>query len=69
MYCDILEENEENNYYIDDIDELRYNEEYQYFIKYCLSTKLDRQITINNISLEKLIQESFEIDGSLSKFQ
>ena len=69
MYYDILEENEENNYYIDDITELQYNEEYQYFINNCLPTKLNRQITINNIPLNKLIQENFEIDDSLSKIQ
>ena len=56
MYYDILEENEEKNYYIDDINELRHNEEYQYFINYCLPPKLNRQITINNIPLDKLIQ-------------
>ena len=69
IYYDILEGNEKKDYQIDDIDELLCNEEYQYFLNYRLPTKLNQQITINHIPLDELIQESFEINRSLSELQ
>ena len=42
---------------------------YQNFIKYCLPMELNRQIKINHIPLDELIQESFEINKSLSELQ
>ena len=68
IYYDVLDKNIKDDYRINDVKKLE-DTRYQNFIKHCLPTKLDRQITINNIPLDKLIQESFETDGSLSKFQ
>lgn len=56
IYYDILNNNTKNNYQIEDIDTLKSNEEYQYFIENRLVPKLKRQITINHIPLDKLIQ-------------
>ena len=60
IYYDILEGNEKNNYHIDDIDELLYNEEYQYFLNHCLSIEFNVQSTINGISLGRLVQNDSE---------
>ena len=68
IYYDVFNNNIKDDYRINDVKKLE-DTRYQNFIKHCLPTKLDRQITINNIPLDKLIQESFETDGSLSKFQ
>ena len=68
IYYDILNDRLKNNYQVVNIYELE-DAKCQNFIKKCLPLELRGQITINNIPLEKLIQESFEIDGSLSKFQ
>ena len=68
IYYDVFNNNIKDDYRINDVKKLE-DSRYQNFIKHCLPTKLDRQITINDIPLDKLIQESFEIDGSLSKFQ
>ena len=68
IYYDVFNNNIKDDYRINDVKKLE-DTRYQNFIKHCLPTRLDRQITINNIPLDKLIQESFEIDGSLSKFQ
>ena len=69
IYYDILNNNTKSNYQIEDIDTLKSNEEYQYFIENRLVPKLNRQIKINHIPLDELIQESFEINRSLSEFQ
>ena len=52
IYYDILNNNTKNNYQIDEIDTLKSNEEYQYFIKNRLVPKLKTEITINDIPLE-----------------
>ena len=56
IYYDILNNNTQNNYQIEDIDTLKSNEEYQYFIKNRLVPKLKREITINDIPLEHLVR-------------
>ena len=68
IYYDVLDNNIKDNYIINDREKLE-APEYQNFIKKYLPLESKRQITINNIPLEKLIQENFEIDDSLSKFQ
>ena len=60
IYYDILEGNEKKDYHIDDIDELRHNEEYQNFLNHCLSIEFNVQSTINGISLERLVQNDSE---------
>lgn len=60
IYYDILEGNEKKDYHIDDIDELRHNEEYQNFLNHCLSIEFNVQSTINGISLERLVQNNSE---------
>ena len=60
IYYDILEGNEKNDYHIDDIDELLYNQEYQYFLNHCLSIEFNVQSTINGISLGRLVQNDSE---------
>ena len=52
IYYDILNNHTKNNYQIDEIDTLKSNEEYQYFIKNRLVPKLKTEITINDIPLE-----------------
>lgn len=49
IYYDILDNNTKNNYQIEDIDTLKSNKEYQYFIKNRLIPKLKTEITINDI--------------------
>ena len=53
IYYDIMNNNTKNNYQIEDIDTLKSNEEYQYFIKNRLVPKLKTEITINDIPLER----------------
>ncbi len=53
IYYDILNNNTKNNYQIEEIDTLKSNEEYQYFIKNRLVPKLKTKITINDIPLER----------------
>ena len=60
IYYDILEGDEKKDYHIDDINELRHNEEYQDFLNHCLSIKVNLQSTINGISLERLVQNDSE---------
>ena len=60
IYYDILEGNEKKDYHIEDIDELRHNEEYQNFLNHCLSIEFNVQSTINGISLERLVQNNSE---------
>ena len=55
IYYDILNNNTKNNYQIEDIDTLKSNEEYQYFIKNRLVPKLKTEITINDIPLELFV--------------
>ncbi len=68
IYYDILNDRMKNNYEIVNIAELE-DVKCQNFIKKCLPLESKGRITINNIPLYKLIQESFEIDDSLSKIQ
>lgn len=68
IYYDILNDKIKDNYQINDLNELE-KIKYQNFIKYCLPMELNRQIKINHISLDELIQESFEINRSLSELQ
>ena len=56
IYYDILNDNTKNNYQIEDIDTLKSNEEYQYFIKNRLVPKLKTEITINDIPLERFVK-------------
>ena len=56
IYYDILNNNTKNNYQIEDIDTLKSNEEYQYFIKNRLVPKLKTEITINDIPLERFVK-------------
>ena len=68
IYYDILNDKIKDNYLINDLNELE-KIKYRNFIKYCLPMELNRQIKINHISLDELIQESFEINRSLSELQ
>ena len=56
IYYDIMNNNTKNNYQIEDIDTLKSNEEYQYFIKNRLVPKLKTEITINDIPLERIVK-------------
>jgi hypothetical protein len=56
IYYDIMNNNTKNNYQIEDIDTLKSNEEYQYFIKNRLVPKLKTEITINDIPLERFVK-------------
>lgn len=56
IYYDIVNNNTKNNYQIEDIDTLKSNEEYQYFIKNRLVPKLKTEITINDIPLERFVK-------------
>ena len=56
IYYDISKNNTKNNYQIEDMDTLKSNKEYQYFIKNRLVPKLKREITINDIPLEHLVR-------------
>ena len=56
IYYDILNNNTKNNYQIEDIDTLKSNKEYQYFIKNRLVPKLKTEITINDIPLEHFVK-------------
>lgn len=56
IYYDILNNNTLNNYQIEDIDTLKSNEEYQYFIKNRLVPELKTEITINDIPLEHFVK-------------
>ena len=56
IYYDISKNNTKNNYQIEDMDTLKSNKEYQYFIKNRLVPKLKREITINDIPLEYLVR-------------
>ena len=55
IYYDILNNNTKNNYQIEDMDTLKSNKEYQYFIKNRLVPKLKTEITINDIPLEDFV--------------
>ena len=66
IYYDVLDKNIKDDYRINNIEKLE-NPEYQNFIKKCLPLESKGQITINHITLDKLIQWSLEVDGSLSK--
>lgn len=57
IYYDIVNNNTKNNYQIEDIDTLKSNEEYQYFIKNRLVPKLKTEITINDIPLEHFVKD------------
>ena len=70
IYYDILNNRIKDNYQMNDLDLNELEEiKYQNFIKYCLPMELNRQIKINHIPLDELIQESFEINKSLSELQ
>ena len=70
IYYDILNNRIKDNYQMNDLDLNELEEmKYQNFIKYCLPMELNRQIKINHIPLDELIQESFEINRSLSELQ
>ena len=70
IYYDILNNRIKDNYLMNDLDFNELEEiKYQNFIKYCLPMELNRQIKINHIPLDELIQESFEINRSLSELQ
>ena len=56
IYYDIMNNNTKNNYQIEDIDTLKSNEEYEYFIKNRLVPKLKTEITINDIPLERFVK-------------
>ena len=56
IYYDIMNNNTKNNYQIEDIDTLKSNEEYQYFIKNRLVPKLKTEITINDIPVERFVK-------------
>ena len=68
IYYDILNNRIKDNYQMNDLNELG-EIKYQNFIKYCLPMELKRQIKINHIPLDELIQGSFEINRSLSELQ
>ncbi|WP_173257499.1 P-loop NTPase fold protein [Streptococcus sp. 5905] len=70
IYYDILNNRIKDNYQMNDLDLNELEEiKYQNFIKYCLPMELNKQIKINHIPLDELIQESFEINRSLSELQ
>lgn len=56
IYYDIMNNNTKNNYQIEDIDTLKSNEEYQYFINNLLVPELKTEITINDIPLERFVK-------------
>lgn len=55
IYYDVLDKNIKDDYRINNIEKLE-NPEYQNFIKKCLPLESKGQITINHITLDKLIQ-------------
>lgn len=57
IYYDILNNNTKNNYQIENIDTLKSNKEYQYFIKNRLVPGLKTEITINDIPLEHFVKD------------